>query len=108
MPNYLSTISAPDANLAAADMTSNFHNFEAAMLNVVMNNQPGMMYWNGGDDDDDKKPKNKESSKSRTSKSNTFLDVMLNYGASDEASYISYTVDVVSKTPWTGYVQTGV
>lgn len=55
MPNYLSTIPAPDANLVAADMTSNFHAFEARTYNLIMNHQPGMMYWNGGDGDESAK-----------------------------------------------------
>ena len=49
-----STAYAPDANLAAADNTSSYYAFERKFLGVVMNLQPGMMYWNGGDGDDDK------------------------------------------------------
>jgi len=44
-----STAYAPDANLAAADNTSSYYAFERKFLGVVMNSQPGMMYWNGGD-----------------------------------------------------------
>ena len=82
-----STAYAPDVNLAAADNTSSYYAFERKFLGVVMNLQPGMMYWNGGDGDDYRTNIKKSS--------NPIRDIFVSYKAAIDNNSFNTLFDIV-------------